>query len=295
MDPMINTPQSLLFIDGGDPAETLKANELLKTKMPQWNIGIQGQTTNPTLVVKNPDVQAYIASGKKLSSDEALKMYRTIVENVAKVTNGPISIQVIADESTSVDSMLAQARVYKQWIPNYVIKFPAISAGIAAAQTFCQEGPVNITLNFSLPQAAAVYSATMNAKFDVFISPFVGRIDDQGENGMELIKQEMKLYEPGDQHVKVLTASLRSLDHLLCALKYKSHAITIPFKVFQLWADANFALPPESFNYSRPDLKPLPEPSLVLGEDWKSFDLAHPLTSTGIANFMKDWKSITSE
>ncbi len=150
-------PQSLLFIDGGDPQETQKADALLKQKKPEWNLGIGGQTTNPTLVSKNPDIAAYIASGKKLAPSEALAQYRKIVEAIAKVTSGPISIQVIGDENTTAEDMLGQARVYKDWIPNGVVKFPATLNGLAAAEIFCEVYPENITLNFSQAQAAAVY------------------------------------------------------------------------------------------------------------------------------------------
>jgi len=285
-------PVSKLFIDGGDPQETVKANELLKTKRAEWRIGIQGQTTNPTLVAKNPDVQKYISSGKKLTQAEALGEYKKIVQSVATVTKGPISIQVIADQSTSSDEMLRQARVYKEWIPNGVVKFPCTTNGLAAAETFCQEFSVNITLNFSLSQAAAVYAATKSAKHLVFVSPFVGRLDDRGENGMQLIADEMDLYASSDHHVIVLTASVRTLDHLLYALFLKSPAITIPFKVFATWADQGFPLPDENYLYNAKDLKPLPKPVLDLGADWRSFDLSHPLTDSGLTKFMEDWQSL---
>src|SRR5690349_16878438 len=111
--------------------------------------------------------------------------------------------------------MLRQARMYKDWIPNGVVKFPCTVEGLAAAETFCQEFPVNITLNFSQAQAAAVYQATRQARYQVFVSPFVGRLDDLGENGMELITHELKMYQAGDGHVDVLTASVRSLSHLM--------------------------------------------------------------------------------
>jgi len=285
-------PQSLLFIDGGDPAETQQADALLKSKKPQWQLGIGGQTTNPTLVAKNPDIAAYIASGKKLTPTEALGEYRKIVEAVAKVTRGPISIQVIGDEKTTAEDLLAQADVYKDWIPNGVVKFPATYNGLAAAGVFCEVYPVNITLNFSQSQAAAVYGATKNTKHRVFISPFVGRLDDQHENGMQVVYNELKMYEAGDSHVEVLTASLRSLDHLFYALALKSPAITIPFKIFKNWADAGFPLPDESYQYISKDLKPIPYQELVIGGDWKSFNLEHDLTTAGLQKFMQDWKSL---
>lgn len=288
----MDKPQSELFIDGGDPQETLKANELLKTKKPEWGIGIQGQTTNPTLVAKNPDVQKYIADGKKLTPAEALAEYKKIVLAIAKVTSGPISIQVIADQNTVKEAMIAQAWVYKDWIPNGVVKFPCTYNGLDAASEFCQEFPVNITLNFSQNQAAAVYSATLNAKHRVFISPFVGRLDDRGENGMQVVENELRMYEAGDKHVDVLTASVRNLNHLLYALKLKSSAITIPYKVFSEWAQKGFQLPDENFHYETQNLKPIAYQDLVLGEDWTSYNLQHDLTDKGLEAFIRDWNSL---
>lgn len=285
---------SELFIDGGDPQETILANTLLKTKKPEWHIGIGGQTTNPTLVAKNPDIQKYIASGKKLTQSEALSEYKKIVTAVSVVTKGPISIQVIADLQTSKEDMLSQARVYKNWIPNGVVKFPCTHEGLAAAEIFCVEYPVNITLNFSLLQAAAVYEATKNAKHRVFISPFVGRIDDRGENGMELIAQEMDLYVQSDHHVDVLTASVRTISHLMYALWLKSPAITIPFKVFEAWSKLEFELPSDNYVYDFKDLKKLPQEKVVLGQNWQSYDLTHPLTTSGLEKFMSDWQSLLS-
>jgi transaldolase len=287
-------PESALFIDGADPAETLAANNLLKSKKPDWNVGIGGQTTNPSLVSKNPEIIKYLASGKKLTREEALKSYRTIVENIAKVTTGPVSIQVIADESTPLEDMLSQGRIYKTWIPNGVVKFPATYNGLAAAEIFVAEFPVNITLNFSQSQAAAVYSATINAKYPVFVSPFVGRLDDRGENGMDIVHSELKMYEAGDGHVKVLTASLRTMEHLMYALFLKSPAITIPFKIFKDWADTGFQLPQGDFKYQKAELKSIPYQEFVLGDDWKKFDLSHDLTTAGLKKFMEDWNSIVS-
>src|SRR5262245_8848787 len=77
---------SKIFMDGGDAEETRAADKLLRTIRPEWGRGIDGQTTNPTLVAKNPEIQEYLASGKKLTPAEALAEYRKIVEAVAKVT-----------------------------------------------------------------------------------------------------------------------------------------------------------------------------------------------------------------
>ncbi len=299
---------SKLFIDGGDPEETRKANALLKEKKPEWHRGIEGQTTNPTLVAKNPDIQKYLASGKKLTREEALAQYKKIVIAVAQVTKGPISIQVIGDATTPVDDFLAQARVYKEWIPNGVVKFPCTINGLAAAEVFCREGAVNITLNFSQEQAAAVYKATQQRgiaqdgrPYQIFISPFVGRLDDRGENGMDVVANILEMYNgavnPEAQaglacHVDVLTASVRNLDHLLYAIKLGSPAVTIPFKVFQEWADKDFPVPDANFVYHRSDLSAIAYQEISLDKPWTEYDLRHDLTDVGIANFLRDWMAM---
>lgn len=104
----------------------------------------------------------------------------------------------------------------------------------------CVEMAINITLNFSQSQAAAVYEATKGAKFPVFISPFVGRLDDKGENGMQVVDNIIKMYAAGDKHVEVLTASVRTIDHILYAFQLQSNIITIPLKVFKQWSDLGF-------------------------------------------------------
>ncbi len=285
-------PISELFIDGGNPQETQAANDLLKSLRPDWQRGIDGQTTNPTLVAKNPDIQAYLRSGKRLTQTEALAEYRKIVETVAAVTSGPVSIQVIADQSTKADDMLSQARRYREWIPNGVVKFPCTAEGLAATEVFCQEFPVNITLNFTQSQAAAVYQATRNTKFRVFVSPFVGRLDDLAENGMDLIANELKMYAAGDGHVDVLAASIRNIQHLQYAIYLKSPAITIPFKVFQEWVDLGLPLPDNTFRYNPKSLKPIDYQEFTLDQDWRSFDLAHQLTDAGLTRFMQDWQGM---
>lgn len=283
---------SEIFIDGGNSQETQAASTLLKTLHPDWQRGIDGQTTNPTLVAKNPEIQAYLRSGKKLTQTEALREYRKIVESIAIVTSGPISIQVIADQSTKADEMLTQARQYREWIPNGVVKFPCTGEGLTAAEIFCQEFPVNITLNFTQSQAAAVYQATRNTKFRVFISPFVGRLDDVGKNGMNLIENILKMYATGDGHVDVLTASVRNVQHLMYAMHLKSPAVTIPYKIFQEWIEQELPMPDETFAYNMEDLDRIAYQDLTLDQDWRNYNLDHDLTDVGLTRFMQDWRSI---
>ncbi len=277
----MNLP-SHIYIDGGDPAETKEADALLKKA---GYHGLDGQTTNPTLIAKRAQGQ------------DSILFYRKTVEEMSKIIpNGKISIQVIGDPVTlSAKDMLSQARDRITWIPNGVIKFPCTKEGLSAAEVFCQEGPVNITLNFSQEQAAAVYAATKAHNYDVFLSPFVGRLDDRGENGMDVVVNELEMFRGlSDNHVNVLTASVRNIKHLLYALFIKSPVITVPFKVFKEWADGGFLLPKEDFIYDVPGLTDIPYKELTLDKDWREYDLSHPLTDAGLARFWDDWKAIVA-
>lgn len=271
---------SKIYIDGGDPEETKLADALLKKV---GYHGLDGQTTNPTLIAKRANGQ------------DPITFYRKTVQEISRIIpDGKISIQVIGDPATlTSEEMLSQARDRILWIPNGVIKFPCTKQGVAAVEVFCQEGPVNITLNFSQDQAAAVYAATKVHNYDVYLSPFVGRLDDTGENGMDVVVHEITMFHGGDGHVQVLTASVRSVKHILYALKLKSHVITIPFKTFKEWADGGFTLPGDDFIYA-PGFTDIPYKELTLDKDWKEYDLTHPLTDVGVAKFWEDWKSITS-
>lgn len=107
-----------------------------------------------------------------------------------------------------------------------------------------------MTLCFSQEQAAAVYAATHGAKKgQVFVSPFIGRVDDRGENGMDLIKNILKMYEKGDRHVEVLTASLRNLNHLLYSIKVGSDIVTSPFKILKGWGENKIPMPNSDYLY----------------------------------------------
>lgn len=275
-----------LFLDGGDPEETKRIDDLLKKS---GSVGIDGQTTNPSLIAKN----LYAKVSKKLTSDDAFAEYKRIVVQMAKVTHGPLSIQVIGSPDMTSEEMLVQARDRITWIPNAVIKFPCTTAGLTAVETFCQEGPVNITLNFSQEQAAAVYAATKYHAFDVFISPFVGRIDDTKQNGMDVVSNILEMYKAlGDGHVQVLTASVRSLDHMKDALFLKSHCITAPSNIIEEWVSAGKPMPEGEFIYDVPTLEEIPYKEMTLDLPWREYDLHHNLTDAGVRKFWQDWSSL---
>ena len=153
-----------------------------------------------------------------------------------------------------------------------------------------------MTLCFSQEQAAAVYAATKGAREPVYVSPFVGRLDDRGENGMDLVKNIKKMYEATDGHVYVLAASIRHLDHLLCSFALDVELATVPIKVLEQWAANSFPMPGQDFSYKGEDpngkpLKAIPYKALNLNRSWDGFDIAHELTTKGIEKFVADYRS----
>jgi transaldolase len=202
-------PTTKILLDGGDPEETARMRNRLGF--------LDGQTTNPTFVANSPEVQQRIASGRKLTREEQKEEYKTIVRGISPlVDTAGVSIEVFADFDTSAEQMLAQGEEMYTWIPNAYIKYPCIREGLRAAKMSVERGiRVNMTLCFSQEQAAAVYAATKGAKEPVYVSPFVGRLDDRGDDGMGLVANIKKMYERGDGYVHVLAASFRKLDHLL--------------------------------------------------------------------------------
>ncbi len=276
-----------IFLDGGDPGETRALLKLLGF--------LDGQTTNPTLIAKNPEARQRLESGRKFSRDEVLEFYRSVVREISGLLPaGSVSVEVYADGATPALDMLAQGREMFRWIPNAHVKFPTSRNGLEAAEQAVRDGlRVNMTLVFSQEQAAAVYAATRNAKRgDVFLSPFVGRLDDRGENGMDLIANVTGMYRRGDGHVEVLTASVRKLDHLLRALQLGSDIVTAPFAVLQEWAGRGMPLPGKNFRYEAKGLAPIPGRDLTLDSEWTSYDIRHELTDKGIAKFSADWNAL---
>jgi transaldolase len=285
----VRRSKTKVLVDGGDPQETLRVKSLVGD--------VDGQTTNPTLIAKNPEVRRLISSGHKFSSREELDEYKKIVQAISPlVGDAGVSIEVFADLDTTGEQMLAQGQEMFSWIPNAYVKYPCTHEGLRAAQMSVQRKiRVNITLCFSQEQAAAVYAATMGSKEPVYVSPFIGRLDDRGENGMDLVSNIKKMYEVGDGHVHVLAASIRHLDHLLFSFALDVELATAPGKVWEEWAAAGFPLPGKDFVYKGVDksghrLKSIPYKETDLTLAWESFDVRHELTTKGIQQFVTDYK-----
>ncbi len=276
-----------IFLDGGDPQETREAISLLGF--------LDGQTTNPTLISKNPQAQERLLRGEKFSEEEIYDFYRQVVSEISSlIPQGSISIEVYADLETSAEEMFNQGKKMNQWINNAWIKYPTTHKGLEAAQKSVSEGlRVNLTLTFTQEQAAAVYGATKGVVGEgAFVSPFVGRIEDQGLNGMSLIDNIMTMYRNGDHHVKVLVASVRSLEHFLYSIKLGADIITSPMKILREWVEGGMIIPDDNFFYSPNNLKDIPYLDLDITRNWEEFNVNSDLTVKGIEKFAQDWNSL---
>src|SRR6478736_3820176 len=228
---LANKPKTKILVDGGDPEETLRVKELIGF--------VDGHTTNP---------------------QEEKDEYRKIVQAISPlVGDAGVSIEVFADMDTKAEEMLAQGEEMFSWIPNAYIKYPCTREGLRAAEISVRKQiRVNMTLCFSQEQAAAVYAATRGSREPVYVSPFVGRLDDRGENGIDLIKNIKEMYKSGDGHVYVLAASIRHLDHLLASFALGAELATVPEKVLVEWATKDFPMPDKDFSYKAVDARDKP-------------------------------------
>ena len=210
-----------IFLDTGNLEE-------LKTAA-QWGI-VDGVTTNPSLIAKE---------GKKIEDQIAA---------ICEIIDGDISAEVV---STKAPDMIVEGRKLAKIHKNVVVKVPLTRDGIIACSTLSKEGiRLNVTLCFSAGQALLAAKAGA-----YIISPFVGRIDDIGGNGLDLIKQICTIYKNYGYKTQVLAASLRTPPHVIDSALAGAHIGTMPFKVLDML-----------FN--------------------------HPLTDKGLDQFLKDWAKV---
>lgn len=294
----MNRPNNLktrIFLDGGIPEETRETVKLLGF--------LDGQTTNPTLITKHPSFLACQSRGEKCTESDGWRYYKEIVSEIFPlVKNGSVSVEVYADSATKAEEMIAKGVELFEWIPNAHVKLPTTTEGLKAAQVLISKDVrLNMTLCFSQEQAAAVYDATKGAKKgDVFVSPFVGRLDDRGENGMSLIENILKMYKESDGHVEVLVASVRGIDHFLRSLQLRADIITSPFKILKEWVDSGTPIPDDAYQYEQvlasgnktTNLKDIPYQEFDLSKNWQKFNIRHELTDKGIERFSKDWNAL---
>ncbi|HEY0544484.1 MAG TPA: fructose-6-phosphate aldolase [Pyrinomonadaceae bacterium] len=190
---------------------------------------IDGVTTNPSLVAKegNVDFKQHIAA-------------------ICEIVQGPVSAEVT---SLDVEGMLREGREYARIAPNVVVKCPLTRDGLKATKVLTEEGTkVNVTLCFSATQA--ILAAKAGA---AYISPFIGRLDDIGQNGLQVLAEIVEIYNNYDWGTEVLAASIRHPIHVIEAARMGADVATIPFKVIEQL-------------------------------------IKHPLTDKGLDAFLADWK-----
>jgi transaldolase len=277
-------PRTRILVDGGDPEETRVIKDLLGF--------VDGQTTNPSLIAKNPEVVSVVRSGHKLTEQQETDEYRKIVREISPlVGDAGVSIEVFGDLHTTAERMYQQGREMFSWIPNAYVKYPCTSEGIKAAERSVHEGiRVNLTLCFSQEQAAAVYAATRGTRAPAYVSPFIGRLDDIGQNGIDLVSNIKRMYARGDGHVLVLAASIRSLAHLLCCFSMDADLVTVPAKILREWAEAGFPMPDATFMYE-PTGTRIAYREIDLEQPWPRFNIEHELTTKGVEKFAADYRS----
>ncbi|MFH0818847.1 MAG: transaldolase family protein [Patescibacteria group bacterium] len=276
-----------IFLDSGDPAETKLVLEKLG-----W---LDGQTTNPSLVAKNPEAQKRLASGNKFTKQEINDFYKSVITEIsAMIPDGSVSIEVYADKDTKAEDMINEGRQMNSWISDAHIKLPITFEGLKAAETLTGEGiRVNMTLCFSQEQGAAVYTATRSAKKgDVFLSPFIGRLDDIGQNGMSFIENMHNMFQKSDGHVELLAASVRTYEHFKQCLFLGVDLITAPAKILLEWAENNYAMPEQGYVYNKAEMKDLDYQEIDLNKDFRDYNIQHDLTDQGIEKFVADWNNL---
>jgi transaldolase len=210
-----------LFIDTANIAEIREINE--------WGV-ICGVTTNPSLIAKEG------------------RVFEEVIKEIVEIVDGPISAEVVSLEA---EGMIKEARELAKIHENIVIKIPVTEEGLKAVKVLSKEGiKTNVTLIFSAAQAliAAKAGAT-------YVSPFVGRLDDISDNGMNLVSDIAQIFDIYGIETEIIAASIRGPQDVTDAAKCGSHIATIPYKVFRQM-------------------------------------VKHPLTDSGIQRFLADWASV---
>jgi transaldolase len=215
-----------IFLDTADIAEIRRAAEAGL---------IDGITTNPSLLAQ--------VGGSRSP--------REIFHEICEVVKGPVSAEVVAIDSAG---MVSEGRKLAEIHEHIVVKVPLTEQGLRACRTLRSDDiPVNVTLCFSTVQALLAAKAGAS-----YISPFVGRLDDVGHDGMALVEEIRQVYDEYDVETEILAASLRHPRHVVEAMKLGADCATLPPKVlYQL--------------------------------------LGHPLTDRGLEQFLKDWKALGKE
>ena len=275
-----------IYLDSGDPQDTKRAIKILAG----LDLELEGQTTNPSLVAKSPEVLARIESGDKFDLSELMDLYRSIALEIDELLPGKsISLEMDANSCTERNCTVEQGEDLATWVSNAYIKLPITDFGLEAASHLVAEGyNVNMTLNFSQEQAAAVHAATNVEGVkpgQVYISPFIGRLDDTGVDGMSVVRNISKMYKEAGSHVQVLAASIRSASVVQDVIDSDIDLITVPMKALVKMSDKAEAL-------EKDELKTVEYQELDMTKDWTEYNIQHDLTDAGLLQFNSDWAKL---
>ena len=205
----------------------------------QWGV-LAGVTTNPSLHARAVTFEGDAALG-----------YQDRILKIAELIDGPISAECV---SRTTEALIDEARMLRGWHDQVVVKIPIDAAGLAAIRALSQEGiRINTTLIFTLNQA--LLAARAGA---AYVSPFVGRLDDRGEDGIGLVADTVQMLRDYELPTEVIAASLRNPAHVAAAARVGSQIATIPFPVLRQMLD-------------------------------------HDLTEQGIEAFLADWRNAQSQ
>lgn len=289
------------LLDSGDPQEYKQIAQLAKDNGSE----IWGATTNPSLIAKNANSKLL---GKKLTQQEAFELQKDIALEILGIVPGAVSVEVYSDQETKAEDMIKQGMEIASWHNRLVVKLPTTLEGLKARTALRQNKvTINNTLVFSQEQVFAIclhekLTAPDLGLWPCFISPFVGRLDDIGQNGMDLVRNSMLLKQKYGFNLWMLEASVRSMSHMSEGFKTETELITAPAKTYIEW----FSLKDKSISPStNQSLQPIPlwTPSdkllqiTTLDEFFKAIQLNelninHPLTDQGIEKFVADWRTI---
>jgi transaldolase len=207
--------------------DTANINEIREAA--SWGI-LSGVTTNPTLIAKEKGAD-----------------FRSTISEIATLVNGPISAETV---SLDGEGMIREGVEYAAWHPNVIVKVPSTTEGLKAVYGLAKQGiRTNVTLCFNAAQA--LFAARAGA---FIISPFIGRVDDTGVDGMQLIREISAIYKQGGITTMILAASIRHPRHIIDSAIAGADIATCPFKVLQQ-------------------------------------SMKHPLTDKGVEQFLADWQS----
>ncbi|KKY02778.1 MULTISPECIES: fructose-6-phosphate aldolase [Paraclostridium] len=210
-----------LFIDTANVDEIKEINS--------WGV-IEGVTTNPSLIAKEG------------------RVFENVVKEITQIVDGPISAEVISMDS---EGMIKEGEELSKIHENIVIKIPMCAEGLKAVSALHKKGiKTNVTLIFSSNQALLAAKAGAS-----YVSPFVGRLDDIGQEGIMLIEEVAEIFSIHGIDTEIISASIRHPQHVLTSAKAGADISTVPYKVFKQM-------------------------------------LGHPMTDIGIEKFLKDWETV---